>query len=307
MGRLVASGPRAGRTGIANLPLHSGKAPPWLFQRMTKLSREITIAIVTNGGPEELLRRLSDPFWFQALGCLLGFDWHSSGLTTTVCGALKEGIKGIEEELGLFIAGGKGRASRRTPSQVEEWGERLSLDPSALVYASRMAAKVDNSALQDGYQLYHHTFLFTARGEWGVVQQGMNDATGYARRYHWLGSRVQDFVCEPHAAICSPARGQALNLVARESAQARSTMVDIASNQQPEQVVKDLEGIRRLDLPARHHLTGGWIFRRGTTSPARRSARRTGARLSGCAGIDSRGTFRRCGRAGGWGARPSGP
>jgi len=147
------------RTGVTNLPLHGGRAPAWLFSRMTKLAREITIAIAAEFGPREMLYRVSDPYWFQALGCVLGFDWHSSGVTTTVCGALKEGIKGIEADLGLFIAGGKGRMSRKTPQELEGFGKYLKTDPAGLVYASRMTAKVDNSAVQDGYQLYHHCFL----------------------------------------------------------------------------------------------------------------------------------------------------
>ncbi|MBM3167420.1 MAG: DUF763 domain-containing protein, partial [Chloroflexi bacterium] len=192
----------AQRTGIANLPLHYGKAPRWLFDRMTKLAREITIAITTAFGPEEMLRRLSDPYWFQAFGCVLGYDWHSSGVTTTVCGALKEGVKGLENELGLFVAGGKGKISRKTPSEIESFGDKLNANPSKLVYASRMSAKVDSSGVQDGYQLYHHVFLFTKDGAWSVVQQGMNEDNRYARRYHWLGEKVTDFVCEPHSAIC---------------------------------------------------------------------------------------------------------
>ena len=159
------------RTGVANLPLHGGKAPRWLFSRMTRLSREISIAIVSDFGPQEMLRRLSDPFWFQGLGCVLGFDWHSSGVTTTVCGALKEATKGLEDDLGLYVAGGKGKTSRQTPTEIARHTERLSTDPAPLVYSSRMSAKVDSSAIQDGYQLYHHTFVFTARGDWAVVQQ----------------------------------------------------------------------------------------------------------------------------------------
>jgi len=139
------------RTGIANLPLHYGKVPPWLFDRMVRLSREITIAIISDFGAEEMLRRLSNPYWFQALGCILGYDWHSSGVTTTLCGALKEGIKGLERDLGLFVAGGKGKTSRRTPSELEGWGDLLSLDPIPLIYASRMSAKVDSAGIQDGY------------------------------------------------------------------------------------------------------------------------------------------------------------
>jgi hypothetical protein len=165
----------ARRTGTTNLPLHGGKAPRWLFSRMTELAREITVAIVMDFGPEEMLRRLSDPYWFQALGCVLGYDWHSSGVTTTVCGALKEGLRGLNTELGLFVAGGKGRTSRKTPGEIENSGDQSKVDPSGLIYASRMAAKVDNNALQDGYQLYHHTFFFTSHGSWSVVQQGMNE------------------------------------------------------------------------------------------------------------------------------------
>ncbi|HDK26167.1 MAG TPA: DUF763 domain-containing protein, partial [Candidatus Atribacteria bacterium] len=156
------------RTGTANLPLHYGKAPRWLFQRMKELARLITIFVISEYGPEEMLQKLSDPFWFQALGCVLGFDWHSSGITTTVCGALKEGIKGIEKDLGLFVAGGKGGTSRKTPSEIEQVGTYLNQDPSKLIYASKMVAKVDSSALQDGYQLYHHCFFFSKNGLWTV-------------------------------------------------------------------------------------------------------------------------------------------
>jgi hypothetical protein len=243
------------RTGIANMPLHYGKAPLWLFQRMVKLAREITVFIVVEFGPEEMLRRMSDPCWFQAFGCVLGFDWHSSGVTTTVCGALKEGLKGLEPDLGLFVAGGKGSTSRRTPAEIEAFGDAISVDPSPLIYASRMAAKVDNAALQDGYQLYHHVFLFTKGGSWAVVQQGMNEVNRYARRYHWLGESVADFVCEPHAAICSQGRGEVLNLVANESNAARSTITSIATEQPTEGVLKDIERLKTLDLPRRHYIS----------------------------------------------------
>jgi hypothetical protein len=243
------------RTGIANLPLHYGKVPPWLFDRMVKLAREITIAIVADFGAEEVVRRLSHPYWFQALGCLLGYDWHSSGVTTTLCGALKEGIKGLERDLGLFIAGGKGRTSRKTPTEIEGWGNSISLNPTPLVYASRMSAKVDSSAIQDGYQLYHHTFLFTTSGSWAVIQQGMNETTRYARRYHWLGERVTDFVNEPHSAILSEGRGQALNLVAIESESARTTITEIATEEEPQNVLTELKRLKTLDLPPHHSLT----------------------------------------------------
>ena len=242
----------ATKTGIAHLPLHYGRVPPWLFDRMVKLAREITIVIVTEFGSEEMLRRLSHPYWFQALGCILGYDWHSSGVTTTLCGALKEGIRGLERELGLFIAGGKGRTSRQTPSEIEVWGEKASLNPAPLVYASRMSAKVDSSAVQDGYQLYHHTFLFTPSGSWTVIQQGMNEVTRYARRYHWLGEAVSSFVNEPHSAILSEAKGQALNLVARESDPARTTIADIATQQKPQNILADLKRLKTLNLPSHH-------------------------------------------------------
>jgi uncharacterized protein len=150
-----------------------------------------------------MLERLSHPYWFQALGCVLGYDWPSSGVTTTVCGALKEVIKDSEKSLGLYIAGDKGKTSRRTPEELERWGVRISLNPAPLVYASRMSAKVDSDAVQDGYQIYHHSFIFTDDGSWSVVQQGMNEASHYARRYHWLDDKVTDFVDEPRLAIAS--------------------------------------------------------------------------------------------------------
>lgn len=243
------------RTGIANLPLHYGKVPPWLFDRMSRLAREITVAIVSEFGPHEMLRRLSDPFWFQAFGCVLGYDWHSSGVTTTVCGALKEGVKGLETDLGLFVAGGKGKTSYKTPSEIENYGHLLKADASSLIYASRMAAKVDNSALQDGYQLYHHTFFFTVDGSWSVIQQGMNEENRYARRYHWLSEKVTDFVSEPHSAICSQAKGKALNLVAAESQPARDTITQITLQVTPDRLVSQLKRLKTLDLPDRHHLS----------------------------------------------------
>jgi len=224
----------AGRIGIANLPLHYGKEPRWLFERMVKLARQITFAIVTDFGSQEMLQRLSHPHWFQALGCVLGYDWHSSGVTTTVCGALKEAIKDSEKSLGLYIAGGKGRTSRRTPEEIERWGDIISLNPAPLVYASRMSAKVDSAAVQDRYQIYHHSFIFTGNGSWAVVQQGMNEANRYARRYHWLGEKVVDFVDEPHLAIASQKKGTAFNMVAHESGNARNTVAKIAVEEKPE-------------------------------------------------------------------------
>ena len=234
-------------TGYASLPLHGGKAPAWLFSRMVRLSREIVIYLTSEFGSHEVLRRLSDPFWFQAFGCVLGFDWHSSGVTTTVCGAVKEGIREIDRNLGFFAAGGKGNVSRKTPEQIAMSCERIGRDPSALVYASKTAAKVDSAAVQDGYQLYHHVFFFTSAGHWCVVQQGMSDETSRARRYHWLSEHVASFVDEPHEAVCCDARGATLNLVAHENDGVRQASAGLAG-EKPEVV------LRALRMPARHEL-----------------------------------------------------
>jgi len=239
------------RTGYADLPLHGGRAPRWLFSRMSRLARSIVELVVLEHGTAGLLERVSDPGWFQALGCVLGFDWHSSGLTTTTCGAIKDGIRGEEEELGLFAAGGKGATSRKTPSEIAAWGERTGIEADPLIYASRTSAKVDSAAVQDGYQIYHHSFIFDREGRWAVIQQGMNEDTGMARRYHWLSTRLDDFVCEPHAAVCCDERAPSLNLVARESEEAREAMSEL-SRERPERIVSELEGLKRLELPRRH-------------------------------------------------------
>jgi len=247
------------RTGTADLPLHYGRTPRWLFQRMTRLARAIAIVLVEEGGPCELLRRLADPYWFQAFGCVLGFDWHSSGLTTTACGALKEGLREVSPSLGVYVAGGKGSTSRRAPQEIMERGADLSLDPQVLVYASRMVAKVDSNALQDGYQIYHHTFVFDREGHWAVVQQGMNEATGYARRYHWLSEGVRDFVDEPHAAICSEQRGVVLNMVAHESERARAASAELA-REKPDRLLDELFKLREpLFMPAHHAVSAADI------------------------------------------------
>jgi uncharacterized protein len=242
------------RTGYAQLPLHTGKAPAWLFNRMVRLAREIVCHVTSEYGPEEVIKRLSDPFWFQALGCVLGFDWHSSGLTTTTCGAIKEGIRGLEKDLGVHAAGGKGGVSRKTPHEVQAACERLSRDPQPLIYASRMAAKVDSAAVQDGYELYHHAFFFCTTGAWCVVQQGMSEQSRMARRYHWLSSAVADFVCEPHLAVCCNRRTSTLNLVARESADLRSASSDLAA-QIPEKTLALVDRLPNLKLPRRHQVS----------------------------------------------------
>jgi hypothetical protein len=239
------------RTGVASLPLHGGRAPPWLFGRMVRLARAVLAHLVAEYGPEEVLRRLSDPFWFQALGCVLGFDWHSSGVTTTVCGALKEAVRGREADFGLYVAGGKGGTSRRTPAEVTAACAALGREPEPLIKASKLAAKVDNTAVQDGHQLYHHAFVFTRGGSWCVVQQGMSDVTRTARRYHWLSEALTSFVEEPHAAVCCDARGAALNMVASESAAARAAVTELAA-EPPDELLSLFERVPSLFMPKRH-------------------------------------------------------
>jgi hypothetical protein len=227
------------RTGSASLPLHGGKTPRWLFERMVHLSRAVLWHMTSEYEPEEVLRRLSDPFWFQALGCVLGFDWHSSGVTTTTTGALKEAVRGSEATFGLWVAGGKGRTSRLAPAEIVAACEVTGADGDALVRASKLSAKVDNTAVQSGHQLYHHAFFMTSSGSWAVVQQGMRAEDKTARRFHWLGEEVESFVDEPHAAVCADRRGEeVLNLVAAESAAARTSIVDLAT----------------MELPRRHEL-----------------------------------------------------
>lgn len=209
------------------MPLHAGKCPPWLFDRMKRLANAITDAIVFEHGRDEFLRRISDPFFFQALSCVLGYDWHSSGTTTVTMGALKEALK--PEELGLAVCGGKGRVSRRTPDEIERVAEIFSLSTrrtEELRYASKMAAKVDNSCLQDGYELYHHCFVLSEDGDWAVVQQGMHGRL--ARRYHWLSGGVTSFVEEPHSGIMGERKEEVvLDMTARESGEARGVSLDL--------------------------------------------------------------------------------
>jgi len=216
------------RTGVANLPLHGGSAPKWLFNRMVKLSEGIIEVIIYEYGKDEFLKRISDPFWFQSLSCVLGFDWHSSGCTTVTCGALKEAIK--PEEHGFAIAGGKGKASRKTISQIEEIGETFNFTNSKikeLQYSSRMSAKVDNTAIQDGHNLYHHVFLFTEAGKWSVIQQGMNSDTNYARRYHWSSDDFSDFLSDPHNAILGEKSDNVLDMSSSDSISSQKTCVDL--------------------------------------------------------------------------------
>ena len=246
------------RTGTAHLPLHGGKAPRYLFDRMVRLGREISLIIIAEYGTLELMRKLSDPFWFQAFGCVLGYDWHSSGVTTVVCGALKEAWKPISKETGLFIAGGKGATSRKTPSEIESLANEIQVPPSGLVYASRLSAKVDNNALQDGYQIYHHSFIFDREGRWAVIQQGMNEGNGWARRYHWLSEKVASFVDEPHAAIITSAHAETLNMVAHESEAARQASAALAV-EKPWKNLLELKKLRQIELPHHHEVLIGDI------------------------------------------------
>jgi hypothetical protein len=218
------------RTGVADLPLHHGKCPPWLFGRMKSLGRAVSEIIICEYGKDEFLRRLSDPFFFQSFICVSGMDWHSSGGTTILTGALKEAKL---EDFGIAVLGGKGKASRKTPEEVEKLSEIFPLSTKELEklkYASRMSAKVDNNLIQDGYTLYHHSFIVSEDGKWAVIQQGLSDVKQYARRYHWLSENVKSFVVEPHVAICCDITGKALNMVAKESEEARKCSVDLVKD-----------------------------------------------------------------------------
>src|SRR5215471_1998401 len=238
----------AAPSGTADLPLHGGRVPPWLAARMARLGRVIVEAITHEYGRTELLRRLSDPFWFQSFGAVMGMDWHSSGITTSVIGALKRGLGPVAGELGLHVCGGRGRHSRRTPDELTALGERVGLDAPALVRASRLVAKVDSAAVQDGFELYLHGFIVADDGAWVVVQQGMNGARRQARRYHWIWDRAGAFVDEPHAAIEGRPVGDIVNLVDRRAAAARGGMIDLA-RVGPDRPLAELA---RLRMPAHH-------------------------------------------------------
>jgi len=242
----------------AQLPLHGGAAPRWLFERMSRMAGAISQMIVVEFGATEMLRRLADPLWFQAFGCVLGFDWHSSGLTTVTCGALRQAYLRMGSDLGIHVAGGKGGTSRQTPRQIDQIAARIGLPREAqrLIYASKMSAKVDSAAVQDGYTLYHHCFFFDDGANWCVVQQGKNEQNRYARRYHWLGERLEDFVCEPHAAVAAEApadKQMMLNFVAAESAGAREATTQLARIP-PDKLLRELPALDEpnLFLPAHH-------------------------------------------------------
>ena len=237
--------------GVATFGLDTGKCPRWLFERMVKLGREITRVIIEEYGPDDFVRRMGDPVWFQSLGTVLAFDWNASGLTTILTAALKEAVRGQERRLGIFICGGKGKTSLKTPDEIVIWGDALNLPDDGvknLAYNSRMAAKVDSSLVQDEFQIYHHTFLFSRNGAWTVVQQGMNSANQAARRYHWHSQQVTDLVCEPHSGIASQKRVFTLDLTARSSEKTREMSTQLVQNNY-QGLMKDIKIIRRYSSP----------------------------------------------------------
>ncbi len=238
------------RSGVADLPLHGGRVPQWLAERMTKLGTAITEAIVSDYGTSAFLSRLSDPFWFQALGSVMGMDWHSSGITTSVMGALKRGLAPRAGELGIHICGGRGKFSRNTPDELRLIAERRGFDGEALVRTSRLTARIDNNAIADGFQIYLHSFVVTSDGEWAVVQQGLNDRSGMARRYHWHSSSVRDFVAAPHTGIVGENQGTIMNLVDSQAKPAQSALLEIA-REHPE---RTLNAVRHLSMPAHHEV-----------------------------------------------------
>ena len=240
------------RSGVADLPLHGGHVPPWLAERMTLLGTAISESVLYHYGVPELLSRLSDPFWFQALGCVMGMDWHSSGITTSVMGALKRGLNPRAHELGIYVCGGRGKHSRKTPDELRAVAARESLNGDELARTSRLTAKIDNNAIADGFQLYLHSFVVSKAGEWTVVQQGMNDATGLARRYHWHSATVRDFTSEPHTAMVgeSVMEGSIMNLVDSRARAAQTALLEI-TRENPERILRE---VPRLTMPAHHNV-----------------------------------------------------
>ena len=236
------------RSGTADMPLHYGQVPKWLAERMSRLGLAITEAIIAEYGTGEVLRRLSDPFWFQSLGAVMGMDWHSSGITTSVMGALKSSINPLSRELGIYICGGKGKSSKNTPQELLLYSDRNGLDGNSLVRCSKLSAKVDNTAVQDGFQLYMHSFIVNTDGLWTVVQQGMRDDSSTARRYHWHSSAMESFVDAPHTAICGQNQGTILNMVAKEAMPARQSVLSMTA-EHPNRMIAE---VQHLVMP-RHH------------------------------------------------------
>jgi hypothetical protein len=239
----------ARRAGSADLPLHGGRVPAWLGQRMARLGTVISEAIVLEYGRDELLRRLAHPFWFQSFGSVMGMDWHSSGITTSVIGALKRGLNPLAGELGIRVCGGRGRHSRATPSELIAAGEATGLDGSALARASRLVAKVDSAAVQDGFDLYLHGFIVADDGKWCVVQQGMNGSSKTARRYHWLSEGLESFVDSPHSAIEGPRQGDIVNLADRRAAPSRGAQLELLANLGPDRLAREAAALERRPAP----------------------------------------------------------
>ena len=260
------------RTGSADLPLHGGRVPPWLAERMASLGAIITQAVVHHYGRDEFLQRLSHPFWFQSFGAVMGMDWHSSGITTSVIGALKRGLTPLQGELGIYVCGGRGKHSRRTPDELIAIGERTGIDGQALTRASRLVAKVDSAAIQDGFELYLHGFFVTDDGKWTVVQQGMNGEKRQARRYHWHSENLRSFVDEPHRAIEGPAQGDIINLTDRRAENSRTAQLDLLAALGPDGIAREYAALSRqgstqpelphLIMPAHHDVRSNDVFTR---------------------------------------------
>jgi hypothetical protein len=273
----------ARRAGTADLPLHGGHVPRWLADRMTKLGTVMSEAIIHHYGRDELLRRLAHPFWFQSFGAVMGMDWHSSGITTSVLGALKRGLTPRAAELGIHICGGRGKHSRQTPQELLDVGSRIGIDGAKLGETSRLIAKVDSAAVQDGFDLYLHGFIVTDDGHWTVIQQGMSDSRGQARRYHWLSEGLKSFIDEPHAAIDGPAQGEIINLTAHKAEASRQAQLTLLQSMTPDRIAREWSVLERqakgavagepeqpaqqsllphLDLPDRHEVKATDIIAR---------------------------------------------
>jgi hypothetical protein len=262
----------ARRTGSADLPLHGGRVPPWLTTRMSSLGAIITQAIVHHYGRDEFLQRLSHPFWFQSFGAVMGMDWHSSGITTSVIGALKHGLGPLSGELGVHVCGGRGKHSRKTPDELRRLGESVGFDGAKLTRASRLVAKVDSAAVQDGFDLYLHGFFVADDGKWTVVQQGMNGDEKQARRYHWHSENLTSFVDEPHSAIDGPVQGEIVNLTDKRAEPSRASQLQLLNDLGPDRILRELTAISgeipaqallpHLIMPAHHEVRSSDVFSR---------------------------------------------
>jgi hypothetical protein len=260
----------ARRTGSADLPLHGGRVPPWLASRMATLGAVICQAIVHHYGRDEFLRRLSHPFWFQSFGAVMGMDWHSSGITTSVIGALKRGLAPLQQELGVHVCGGRGKHSRRTPDELATLGDRIGIDAPTLTRASRLVAKVDSAAVQDGFDLYLHGFFVTDDGHWTVVQQGMNGTKRQARRYHWHSGDLTSFIDQPHSAIDGANQGEIINLTDRRANGSRQAQLDLLATLGPDGVAREFARLSEkttaqpdlphLIMPAHHDVRSEDLF-----------------------------------------------